>query len=210
MKQILTIVLMLILSSSYAQTAKLYNPDADVSVVIAEGLTKAKAQNKHLLLQIGGNWCPWCLKFHQFCLADNEINTFINKNYITIKVNYSKENRNLAELKKLDYPQRFGFPVFVILDADGKRIHTQNSAYLEEEKGYSRKKVLDFLSQWSPQALNPNLYLDKWTIRISQVNEGIDLEIWSYNFFGVFTLLFNLMPISKPFPWTDLNILFET
>jgi len=161
MKQILTIVLILILSSSYAQTAKLYNPDADVSVVIAQGLTKAKAQNKHLLLQIGGNWCPWCLKFHQFCLSDNEINTFINKNFITIKINYSKENRNLAELKKLEYPQRFGFPVFVILDADGKRIHTQNSAYLEEEKGYSRKKVLDFLKQWSPEALNPGLYIEK-------------------------------------------------
>ena len=161
MKQILTIVLILILSSGYAQTAKLYNPDADVSVSIAEGLTKAKAQNKHLLLQIGGNWCPWCLKFHQFCLSDNEINTFINKNFITIKINYSKENRNLAELKKLEYPQRFGFPVFVILDADGKRIHTQNSAYLEEEKGYSKKKVLDFLKHWSPEALNPNQYIDK-------------------------------------------------
>ena len=161
MKQILTIVLIFILSSSYAQTAKLYNPDANVSVVIAEGLAKAKAQNKHLLLQIGGNWCPWCLKFHQFCLSDNEINTFINKNYITIKINYSKENRNLAELKKLDYPQRFGFPVFVILDSKGKRIHTQNSSYLEEGDGYSKKKVIDFLTQWSPDVLNPDHYKDK-------------------------------------------------
>jgi len=67
----------------------------------------------------------------------------------------------MAELKKLEYPQRFGFPVFVILDSNGKRIHTQNSAYLEEDKGYSRKKVLDFLNQWSPDALNPNLYIDK-------------------------------------------------
>ena len=161
MKQILTIVLILILSSSYAQTAKLYNPDADVSVVISQGLTKAKAQNKHLLLQIGGNWCPWCIKFHQFCIDDKDISTLISRSYVIIKVNYSKENRNMAELKKLEYPQRFGFPVFVILDSEGKRIHTQNSAYLEEDKGYSKKKVLEFLGQWSPDALNPNLYIDK-------------------------------------------------
>jgi hypothetical protein len=85
----------------------------------------------------------------------------MDKNYITIKVNYSKENRNFEALKKLDYPQRFGFPVFVILDADGKRIHTQSSAYLEEGEGYSKKKILDFLTQWSPEALNPNRYKDK-------------------------------------------------
>jgi hypothetical protein len=83
------------------------------------------------------------------------------KSYVPIMVNYSKENRNLAELKKLEYPQRFGFPVFVILDNNGKRIHTQSSAYLEEGEGYSKKKVLDFLKQWTPDALNPNLYSDK-------------------------------------------------
>lgn len=161
MKIALTIVLFFILSSSYAQPVKLYNPDADVSVAISEGITRAKAENKHLLLQIGGNWCPWCLKFHKFCADDKEISTIIEKNYITVKINYSKENRNYPELKKLEYPQRFGFPVFVILDSDGKRIHTQNSSYLEEKDSYSKKKVLDFLTQWSPEALNPANYPEK-------------------------------------------------
>jgi len=159
MKLVLTIIFYFILSSNFAQSAKLYNPDADVSAAITQGLVKAKAENKHLLLQIGGNWCPWCIKFHKFCEEDQEISTVISKNYITIKVNYSKENRNIAELKKLDFPQRFGFPVFVILNSDGKRIHTQNSSYLEEDKGYSKKKVLDFLNQWTPGALSPDLYL---------------------------------------------------
>lgn len=161
MKQILTIALFLILYNSYAQPVKLYNPEADVSTAIAEGVAKAKAENKHLLIQIGGNWCPWCIKFHNICTDDKDISTLINKSYITIKVNYSKENRNLAELKKLEYPQRFGFPVFVILDSNGKRIHTQNSAYFEEGDGYSTKRILDFLSQWSPDALNPVLYINK-------------------------------------------------
>jgi len=161
MKLVFTIIFYFMLSSNFAQNTKLYNPEADVSAAISQGIIKAKAENKHLLLQIGGNWCPWCIKFHKFCADDQDISTVIGKNYITIKVNYSKENRNITELKKLDYPQRFGFPVFVILDSDGKRIHTQNSSYLEEDKGYSKKKVLDFLNQWTPAALNPDLYLDK-------------------------------------------------
>ncbi len=161
MRIALIFVLFFILSSSYAQPVKLYNPDVNVSAAISEGITRAKAENKHLLLQIGGNWCPWCLKFHKFCADDKEISAIIEKSYITVKINYSKENRNFAELKKLEYPQRFGFPVFVILDSDGKRIHTQNSSYLEEKDSYSQKKVLDFLTQWSPEALDPANYTEK-------------------------------------------------
>jgi thioredoxin-related protein len=166
MKKVKTIFFIFIISFwssqiTIAQNVKIYDPETDVSVAISQGLIKAKAENKHLLLQIGGNWCPWCLKFHKFCSNNQEISLLISKNYIKILVNYSKENRNLEELKKLEYPQRFGFPVFVILDADGNRIHTQNSAYLEEGDSYSKKKVLDFLKQWSPEALDPNLYLEK-------------------------------------------------
>lgn len=166
MKQIFTIVFFFVLCGSFAQiankqTVNLYSPEADVSAAITQGIAKAKAENKHLFLQIGGNWCPWCIKFHIFCASDEDIISLMAKSYVPIMVNYSKENRNLAELKKLEYPQRFGFPVFVILDNNGKRIHTQSSAYLEEGEGYSKKKVLDFLKQWTPDALNPNLYSDK-------------------------------------------------
>ena len=56
-------------------------------------------------------------------------------------------------MKLLENPARFGFPVFVILDEQGKRIHTQNSAYLEEGKGYSEKKVAEFLNIWTPKAV---------------------------------------------------------
>jgi thioredoxin-related protein len=161
MKQIFTIIFFCLFCSSYGQETKIYNPEANVSSEISQGLIKAKAENKQLLLQVGGNWCPWCLKFHKLCSEDQDIKTLIGKNYVWIMVNYSKENKNLAELKKLEFPQRFGFPVFVILDSSGKRIHTQNSAYLEEGAGYSEKKVIDFLMQWTPDALNADHYKDK-------------------------------------------------
>jgi len=161
MRTIFTIVCFFLLCSSHGQAVKIYNPEADVSSAISQSLIRAKAENKHLFLQVGGNWCPWCLKFHKLCAEDPEIRALLDKNYIVLLVNYSKENRNLAAMKKLDYPQRFGFPVFVILDSDGKRIHTQNSSYLEEGSNYSKKKVLDFLTQWSPDALNPDHYKTK-------------------------------------------------
>ena len=56
-------------------------------------------------------------------------------------------------MKRLENPGRFGYPVFVILDANGKRIHTQDSGLLEEDKGYSKRKVSTFLKGWAPSAL---------------------------------------------------------
>lgn len=158
---ILTILFIFLFVTGYSQPAKIYNPEADVSADISQALIRAKAENKHLFLQIGGNWCSWCRKYHTLSAGDPEISAMMSKSYIAILVNYSKENRNFAMLGKLDYPQRFGFPVFVILDSNGRRIHTQHSGYLEEGDGYSKKKVLDFLSQWSPEALNPELYKEK-------------------------------------------------
>ncbi|RZJ77309.1 MAG: thioredoxin family protein, partial [Flavobacterium sp.] len=81
----------------------------------------------------------------------------ITTNFETVKVNYSKENKNEAVLKNLKNPGRFGFPVFLILDGNGEVIHIQNSAYLEEGKGHSVKKVTDFLKNWTYNAVNPTL-----------------------------------------------------
>lgn len=83
----------------------------------------------------------------------------MDENYVFQLVNYSKENKNLDVLTALGYPQRFGFPVIVILDGDGNLIHTQNSAYLEKDKSYDEKIMLEFLKNWSPAALDPNSYV---------------------------------------------------
>lgn len=82
-------------------------------------------------------------------------------NYVFTLLNHSKENRNYDVLASLDYPQRFGFPVILILDANGKLIHTQNSAYLEKDKSYDEKKMIGFLQNWSPAALDPANYKAK-------------------------------------------------
>lgn len=148
---------------SVAQTQKpaIYNPQADAAAELKQAVKQAKAGNKHVLLQIGGNWCSWCIKFHNFTTADAQLDSALTANYVVLKINHSKENRNLPLLQQLEYPQRFGFPVFVVLNGEGKRLHTQNSAYLEEDKGYSKKKVLEFLNHWSAPALNPDLYHPK-------------------------------------------------
>src|SRR5690606_30944652 len=139
----------------------LYHPEADAKKDIENATAKAQQENKHVFIQIGGNWCGWCKLFNDLTTTDEELKNYIAENYEVVHLNYSKENENLDVLATLEFPQRFGFPVFVILDGNGKRIHTQSSGYLEEGKGHSKKKVMEFLQQWSPTALNPQNYKKK-------------------------------------------------
>ena len=158
-KFIATAFFMMFTFVAIAQKSTLYNPEANAKMDIENALKKAKAEHKFVLLQGGGNWCPWCIEFYRSCTADKQIDSIINANFVWYHLNYSKENKNEDLFKKYDYPQRFGFPIFVILNEKGERIHTQNSEYLEDgKKSYDKKKVISFLQNWSPAALDPAKY----------------------------------------------------
>jgi thioredoxin-related protein len=158
------ITLLIISSVGLAQTTesthtkKVYDPSDNAEVAIDKAVNQAAQEGKHVLLQIGGNWCRWCLAFDQKVSTIDTLKNEIEANYVVYHVNHSKENWNWEVLKTLDYPQRFGFPVFVILDGKGNRLHTQNSEYLEEGKGHSTNKILQFLKHWSPTAIDAKNY----------------------------------------------------
>ena len=158
MRYLFTLALFVSLQSFASDSTKLYNPSANVKKDIAVALAKAKKEGKHVLIQVGGNWCSWCYRFHNFVEKDTALNRIENENYVVYHLNYSKENKNLDYLKTLGYPQRFGFPVFVVLDANGQRLHTQDSGLLEKEKSYDKAKVKTFLEAWSPNALDAKSY----------------------------------------------------
>ena len=140
------------------QGAKLYNPTANAEGEIAAAVKKAKAEKKHVLIQAGGNWCSWCLEFNRFTHTDQQIDSLLEADYIVYHMNYSPENKNTTLMTKYGFPQRFGFPVFIILDENGNQLHTQNSAYLEQGKSYNKGRVMEFLRGWNRIALNPASY----------------------------------------------------
>jgi thioredoxin-related protein len=141
---------------------QLYQPGENAAQEIAKAIKKAKAEGKNVFIQIGGNWCIWCARFHDFISNDPSLDSLIKASYVMYHLNYSKENYNASLLKKYGYPQRFGFPVFLVLNAEGKLIHTQDSWYLEDgRKSYDREKVISFFRNWSPQAFDPKQYPEK-------------------------------------------------
>lgn len=146
--------ILLLNANLFAQEKKLYDPTANATNDIAEAVKKAAAENKFVLIQAGGNWCSWCLEFARLSKADAQIDSVIKSSFIWYHLNFSKENMNTAVFAKYGNPQRFGFPVFIILNGKGERLNTQNSEYLEDgKKSYDQKKVVSFLEMWSPKAV---------------------------------------------------------
>ena len=136
-----------------AKLPKPYNDKENAEAKIAELVKIAQAENKNIILQAGGNWCIWCLRFNQFVQTTPELKNMVDENYLYYHLNYSPENKNEKVFAKYDHPGvKFGYPVFVVLDKNGKMIHTQDSAILEEGKGYSVEKVKAFLQEWAPKS----------------------------------------------------------
>ena len=153
------LVSVFVAANVFAQETKLYDPTADAEKDIAAVIKQAKEQHKFVLIMGGGNWCSWCTEFNRFSKADKQIDSVLNSAFIWYHLNISKENENKKVFASLGYPQRFGFPVFVVLNENGERIHTQNSEYLEDgKKSYDKEKVQSFLEMWSPKALSPEMY----------------------------------------------------
>ena len=160
MKKILTFAILAVLAlGANAQLKKVYNNDIDPMEQIDKALVQANEQGKLVICQVGGNWCPWCLRFADFITKDEEIAKLVDDNFVYIHVSYNphsstNETRDKAMLKRLGNPGRFGYPVFVVLKQDGDVIHIQDSSFLEEGKSYNKEKVLRFFNAWTPKAVN--------------------------------------------------------
>lgn len=156
MKKIMLLLLLVITISSNA-VAQVYDESLNTMEQIDNAIAKAKAEGKYVICQVGGNWCPWCLKFAKFITEDTEIKELVDKEYVYIHVNYPRRggdrNAQAATMKRLANPQRFGFPVMVVLDGDGKVQHIQDSSYLEENSGYNKDKVMSFFKHWTKSAV---------------------------------------------------------
>lgn len=155
---ILAFALTCIWANAQTQLPKVYNEKIDPITQIDQAVSKAAKTKKHVIVQLGGNWCIWCLRFADFITKDADIKATINQNYEYIHVNIPRRGTPQYEAaaplqKRLDNAGRFGYPVLVVLSPSGKVLHIQDSSFLESGNSYDQAKVLRFLKNWTPEAV---------------------------------------------------------
>jgi len=124
-----------------------FDPNSNPFDDLKTAVDSAQKSDKKIILDVGGEWCIWCHRIDAFMHGTVEVKSLIDENYIVVKVNYSKENKNEKFLS--NYPAIEGYPHFFVLDKTGKLLHSQNTGELEENDDYSKEKFLTFLNKWN-------------------------------------------------------------
>lgn len=126
-----------------------FDPRRDAAQDVRAAVASAARTGKHVLIEVGGNWCPYCKVLDQFFAANSEVNALRRKDYLFVKVNFSEENQNEALLK--NYPRIRGFPHFFVVNGKGELVRSQRVATLGTQTGYSAERFTAFLKAFAPQ-----------------------------------------------------------
>jgi thioredoxin-related protein len=126
-----------------------YDPKANPKADFQTACARASKEGKHVLMDVGGEWCGWCHRMDKFLTDQPELAALLAKNYVLLKVNFSEENKNEAFLAQ--YPKVNGYPHLFVFDASGKLLKSKSTGELEEGKGYHLGRFLEFLEEYAPR-----------------------------------------------------------
>ena len=129
-----------------------FDPKRDPRVDLSEAVTKATASDKRIILDVGGEWCVWCVYMDRFFVENPGLEKRREANFVWLKVNMGPDNENKTFLSI--YPEAKGYPHLYVLDQAGKLLQSQDTSALEQGKGYNLIKFTRFLKAWSPKRLN--------------------------------------------------------
>ena len=133
--------------SSYVPVHK-FDPKRDAMADIQAAITEAQKTGKRIILDVGGDWCSWCHVLDKFFERNPEVVDLRDRNFITVAVFYSSENKNEKVLSH--YPKVAGIPHFFVLEKDGTLLYSQGMVKLETGGEPNPEKMKDFLLKWSP------------------------------------------------------------
>lgn len=146
-----------------------FDPRRDPAKDLADAIVNATKTNKRIILDVGGEWCGWCVEMDEYFLRNPALLKVRDRNFVWVKVNMSEENENESFLAK--YPTIGAYPHLFVLESDGALLASQETSELEEptpepvivkrdasEKAtlidlgttsYDLYKMVEFLRKWS-------------------------------------------------------------
>ena len=150
----LLILLLIGCSEKPYQFPEKYDPLRNPFDDLKAAVKVAQKSGQRIILKVGGEWCVWCHRLDDFIKQHQEIDKYLHSNFIFLKINVSKENKNEKFLAQ--YPKVPGYPHLFVLESNGDFLHSQDTAPLEKEKSYDAGNIMEFLKLWAPDILDKN------------------------------------------------------
>lgn len=125
-----------------------YDKQQEPAKDLAATLERAKAENKRVLIQVGGEWCIWCKRMSEYMKQNESVHALLDESYLVMKLTYPGNN---AEAFLKDYPKPDAYPFLYVVEQDGTLLHAQPTGVLEEDSSYSEAVFIDFLKEWQAE-----------------------------------------------------------
>lgn len=130
---------------------QLYPPNADAKADIKAALEKAAREKKHVLIEFGAVWCYDC---HVLDLAfkDKQIAPILDQNYVFLRVDVGRYDKNLDIAKQYKVPLEKGIPALAVLDGNGKLLFSHKRGDFQAARKLTFGDLSTFLHKWKPKA----------------------------------------------------------
>ena len=151
MKKLVLILVLLFSFNGWSITDyEPYDENADALENISMALKNAKLENKYVLLQMGGNWCPDCRTLGEY-FSRPDIKQWLDDRLIMVSVDVGEWNRNLDIVEEYGNPISEGIPALVLLNSNDEVM----LATLAGELASARSMSKDDLVEWLQYKIDP-------------------------------------------------------
>ena len=121
-----------------------YDENADASENISEAIEKAKLENKYVLLQMGGNWCPDCRTLGEY-FSRPEIKEWLDDRTVLVSVDVGEWDRNLDIVEEYGNPISEGIPALVLLNSENEVLFATLAGELASARSMSKNDLIVWL-----------------------------------------------------------------
>ena len=151
MKKLILISALLFSFNGWAITDyKPYDESAVAGEEIIKALEKAKSNNKYILLQMGGNWCPDCRTLGEY-FSRPDIKKWLDERVILVSVDVGEWDRNLDIVEEYGNPISEGIPALVLLNPDNEVMFSTLAGELASARNMSKNDLV----QWLESKIDP-------------------------------------------------------
>lgn len=125
-----------------------YDTSADADRDVARAFAQARAENKRVLIDLGGNWCGDC-RVLAGIMELPEVQRFLDAHYVVVSVDVGRFNRNLQIPARFGITGRLeGVPAVLIASPDGRLVNVNHIAALVDARSMSPQDIVNWLAYW--------------------------------------------------------------
>lgn len=174
---IIIVVSFLLLGGCQEQKKTLYDPTADGVQQLESACAQARDEGKTVLVQVGGDWCKWCLRLNSKILNSQSLKKTMDSAYVWVHLYYGRDNVNADAMAKLGNPHDLGFPVLVVVNGEGRVLRIQETGCFERGEDYNEASLSDFLNtDWRTVSPIPLVNMDSVNYPLGGMQDGLPIE----------------------------------